>query len=256
MTGEVPQIPTIQELDAIGFTVTDPHYLGERGETLCFAQTARESDRSFPEIPDDFSYQGLRSLFGTTEDDVPKIAAAARGVLDWDANHRFCGRCGVKTVIKEQERARTCPSCELTTFPRISPAIIVAVLRGEKLLLANNRRHPGTMYSIIAGFVEPGESLEGTVRREIREEVSIEVNNIRFFGSQPWPFPDSLMVGFVADYAGGEIEVDGQEILHADWFEADGLPTIPPPGSISRRIIDWYMGGWKDRQKKSNPDAP
>jgi len=182
----------------------------------------------------------LRSLMGALDEELLKIAGIASQVLDWDRNHQFCGRCGGPTVSSTTERSRSCPTCELSFYPRISPAVIVGVHREGRILLAHNRRHrgPRPLYSVLAGFVEPGESLEDCVRREVGEEVAIELGEIRYFGSQPWPFPDSLMVGFTACYRAGEIRVDGVEIVEADWFTRENLPPIPPHGTIARRIID------------------
>ena len=161
-------------------------------------------------------------------------------MVAWNQHHRFCGKCGHLTEYKTDERARACPQCGLINYPRLSPAIIVAVLRDNRILLAHSQRFPAKFYSVLAGFVEPGESLEECVKREILEEVGISVKNIRYFGSQPWPFPDSLMIGFTAEYAGGEIKVDPVEILDAGWFSADNLPPIPPKLSIARHLIDWF----------------
>ncbi len=182
----------------------------------------------------------LRSLMGALDEELLKVAGIASQVLDWDRNHQFCGRCGGPTLASERERARSCPSCKLTFYPRISPAIIVGVHRDGRILLAHNRRHRGSrpMFSVLAGFVEPGESLEECVRREVAEEVGLELGEIRYFASQPWPFPDSLMVGFTAEYRSGEIRVDGVEIMEASWFAPESLPPIPPPGTIARQIID------------------
>jgi len=162
-------------------------------------------------------------------------------IVNWDHTHQFCGQCGTPTVYRTAERARECPSCGLLSFPRVSPAIIVLVERGRQFLLARNHRFPPGRYSIIAGFVEPGETLEQAVAREIREEVGIQVSQIRYFGSQPWPFPHSLMVGFTAQYAGGEIHIDPAELEDAGWFTPDKLPDLPDRISISRRLIDWFL---------------
>jgi NAD+ diphosphatase len=137
--------------------------------------------------------------------------------------------------------AKECPQCGLIDFPRISPAVIVLVERDKKVLLARSSRFKDELYSVLAGFVDPGETLEEAVRREVKEEVNIEVSNIRYFGSQPWPFPDSLMIAFTAQYSGGEIHVDGTEILDTNWFDPDKLPTIPGKISIARALIDWFV---------------
>ena len=184
------------------------------------------------------AFRDLRSLMGLLEEERLRIAGIASQILDWDRNNQYCGRCGSLTRVSESERSRSCPACSLTLYPRISPAIIVAVTRGTRILLAHNRRHKAPVYSIIAGFVEPGESLEECVRRELFEEVAVRVGEIRYVGSQPWPFPDSLMVGFRATYDSGEIRVDGKEILEAGWFGKEDLPQVPPHGTIARKIID------------------
>jgi NAD+ diphosphatase len=145
----------------------------------------------------------------------------------------------------ERERAKQCSVCSHTTYPRLAPAIIVSVERqtdsGSELLLAHNRRHTEGMYSVLAGFVEPGESLEECVRREVCEEVGLEVQNIDYFGSQPWPFPNSLMIAFTAEYAGGEIVLEDEELAEAGWYRPDNLPRVPPPISIARQLIDAFV---------------
>ena len=188
----------------------------------------------------DFELKNLRTLFGQIPDDFIWIAGRANQVLYWHLNHRYCGKCGQETEDKKDERAKICPSCQNINYPRLSPAVIVAVVKDNKILLGRNNRFKGPFYSVLAGFVEPGETLEECVQREIKEEVGITVTNIRYFGSQPWPFPDSLMIGFTADYAGGEIMVDGSELVEAEWFSKNNLPKIPPKISIARQLIDWF----------------
>jgi NAD+ diphosphatase len=139
------------------------------------------------------------------------------------------------------ERAKRCPACGLLSFPRLSPAIIVLVERDDRVLLARGVNFPEGMYSTLAGFVEPGESLEEAVHREIGEEVGVALTDLRYFGSQPWPFPHSLMIGFTARYAGGEIVLDDREIADAAWFTADRMPRVPQKLSIARRLIDSYV---------------
>ncbi|MDF2180394.1 NAD(+) diphosphatase [Aliiglaciecola sp. CAU 1673] len=151
--------------------------------------------------------------------------------------HRFCGQCGSAMHKVDWELATHCNRCQHRCYPRISPCIIVAIRDGNKILLARGSRHKEGMYSTLAGFVESGESLEQAVHREVMEEVGVRVSNLRYFGSQPWPFPHSLMVGFLADYDSGDIQVDGEEIQDAQWFNFDALPLIPPPFSIAGRLI-------------------
>ena len=163
------------------------------------------------------------------------------GMVTWNQNHQFCGRCGTPTVNDRQELAKRCPKCDLKNYPRISPAIIVAVVKDDRLLLARAHRFPTEMYSVLAGFVEPGETLEECVIREVKEETGIDVKDITYFGSQPWPFPDSLMIAFTTRYAGGNIRIEQNEIAHADWFSAHNLPKIPGKLSIARQLIDWFI---------------
>lgn len=180
--------------------------------------------------------------------EAEKIAVGrAREILFWRANVNYCAGCGASLAEATNECAKLCPNCGTLFFPVLAPAVIVAVRKGETLLLAHNRKFRAGMYSLIAGFVEAGENLEQTVAREVREEAGIEVKNIRYFGSQSWPFPNSLMLGFTAEYAGGELCPDGEEITDADWFEADAFPDIPSHGSISRTLIDHFVA-----QKKHN----
>jgi NAD+ diphosphatase len=176
---------------------------------------------------------------------LPEILWALSGravqLVEWDRTHRYCGRCGSATVTAVGERAKRCPSCGLLAFPRLAPAIIVLVRRGEQALLAHGRSFPGRMFSTLAGFVEPGETLEQAVEREVFEEVGVRVTNVTYFGSQPWPFPHSLMVGYLADWKSGDIVIDPVEIVEARWFERDEMPPIPPSMSIARRLINSWL---------------
>jgi NAD+ diphosphatase len=206
--------------------VEDALYVGDLDGRACFAARVEREDAI-----------SLREALATFPADEAALAGRAVQLLDWQRDHRFCGRCGSETVAAEHDASRVCPSCGLSVYARISPAAIMLVTRGDELLLA--RRPNGTFWSCLAGFVEPGESLEQTVVREVREEVAIEVGPPRYFGSQPWPFPGQLMVGFTVEWASGELEVDGTEIAEARWFgPADELPPVPPPYSIARSLID------------------
>lgn len=192
------------------------------------------------DLPEGYRWAPLRSLFEELSDDEFRAAGAALQISTWARTSRFCGRCGATTVQKEDEFATVCTECGFQQYPRIAPAVIVAVVRDGKLLLAQNARYRGRHYSVIAGFVESGETLEECVRREVMEETAIEVEDIRYFGSQPWPFPHSLMVGFTARWAGGEIRVADDELVDAGWYAADSLPPVPGRISIARRLIDWF----------------
>lgn len=169
------------------------------------------------------------------------LVGRALQVVDWARSNRFCGRCGEAMQRHASDRAMVCPACRLTNYPRLSPSIITLVHREDEVLLARNQRFPEGMYSTLAGFVEPGESIETTVRREVREEVGVELQNVRYLGSQPWPFPNSLMLGFHAEYAGGDIVLQEEEIADARWFPVHDLPDIPGSIAISRWLIDAYL---------------
>lgn len=168
-------------------------------------------------------------------------------VSQWRAEARFCGRCGTETIDAPAELARLCPACGRMEFPRISPAVITLIINdADEALLAHNKKFTPGVYSLIAGFNEAGESLENTVAREIREEVNIEVREIRYITSQPWPFPNSLMLGFTARYASGHLRPDGIEIEDAQWFPRNSLPLLPGNGSVSRYLINsWLQGKFK-----------
>ncbi len=200
--------------------------------------------RTIEEIPEGMVQVPMRPALGLFEPEMLKAVMLGNHLLNWENTSQFCGRCGGKNSFHHHEKARHCPDCGMLTFPRLSPAVITAVTKGRKLLLAHNRNFPAPVYSLIAGFVDAGETLEETVRREIREEVGIEVKNIRYFASQPWPFPDSLMLGFTAEWESGEIEPDGIEIEDAGWFTPEEHPQLPGLGSIARRIIGQLFSEW------------
>ncbi len=189
----------------------------------------------------------LRRLFDRLPDELVAVAGRASQVLGFDRTHRFCGACATPTEETDGGHARRCPTCSLVCYPRLSPAMMVLVTRpgpkGPELLLATGARFTTRIYSALAGFVEPSESLEACVHREVEEEVGLKVRNLRYFGSECWPFPHSLMVAFLADYAGGEIRCQDGEIVDAQWFTADRLPTLPHRLSVSRRLIEHALHG-------------
>lgn len=207
--------------------------VGEWQGLPCYAADVTE----FPVLPET-EPTPLRALFELAGAEAFALAGRAVQLLDWQAQHRFCGRCGTPTERKADEHAMHCPNCGLLVYPRLSPAVMVLVRNGNKLLLARSPRFKPGVFSALAGFVEPGETLEQCAKREVYEEVGIEIANLRYFASQPWPFPNSLMVAFFADYAGGQIRPDPAEIEAADWFSPDALPLLPEPISISRQLID------------------
>jgi NAD+ diphosphatase len=220
----------------LGLDLGAAHTVGVLGEATVVAASLAELPAELP-----FEALGVRALAGLLDAETFGVAGRAVHVIDWATTSRFCGRCGTATVLSETERTMVCPACGLSAYPRIAPAIIVLVRRGDQALLARNAKFPAGFYSTLAGFAEIGESLEETLAREVREEVGVGVRDIRYFGSQPWPFPHSLMIGFTAEWAEGEIHIDGTEIADARWFSADDLPMGPPPLSIARRLIDAWV---------------
>ncbi|MDG9927508.1 MULTISPECIES: NAD(+) diphosphatase [unclassified Pseudomonas] len=192
------------------------------------------------EMPGCF-WQGLRQFMLQADYPTFRMLSFAEQVGNWDLNHRFCGRCGSRNRQVPGERCMRCPECGLDSYARISPSMIVLVTRGDEILLARSPRFVSGMYSTLAGFVEPGESAEECVAREVLEEVGIQVRDPQYLGSQSWPFPHSLMLGFHAEYAGGEIVPQADEIEDAAWFPLDRLPPLPMPRSIARYLIDLYV---------------
>ncbi len=230
---DAARLPRCLEVTDLGVSAVRSLYLGTYGGEHCFVAELEHAN----ELPAGHSMHGLRAVFGLVDEPLAVLAGRAYQILEWDRNHQFCSRCAAPTVARTEERARACPQCRFTVYPPVSPAIMILIKRGREVLLGRKKEWTPGRYSALAGFVEPGETLEETVRRETREEVGVAVENIRYFGSQPWPFPHSLMVAFVADYAGGEIRPDGVEIEDARFFDAEQLPQLPPSISISRRLI-------------------
>ena len=227
-----PVVPTLRDVTALDAART-LHYLGDLDGRPCYAATV-----NLDGVPEGWQESGLRALFFRLPDPMIALAGRAFQIVDWDATHRYCGRCATALIDRAGERARECPACGLVMYPRVSPAMMALVIRDREILLARAPRFPGAMYSALAGFVEPGESIEDCVRREVREEVGIDVDRLEYFGSQSWPFPHSLMIAFTAHYAGGDLTPDLDEIAEARWFAVDGLPDLPSPMSIARRLID------------------
>lgn len=231
----IPRPITGDELRWLDVEIHSRHFLGRFQGRACFAVEAEGR------LPEGYSLAGLRSWLGRVEPAVFYLAGRAKQVVEWHATHQYCGRCAAPMEDHAEDRAKVCPECGLVNYPRLSPSIIVLVTRGDEMLLARNANWPSGMYSTLAGFVEPGESIEQTVHREVEEEVGLKVRNLRYLGSQSWPFPNSLMLGFHAEYDSGEIVCQEAEIADARWFRHDDLPNVPPGTAISRWLIDDFI---------------
>jgi NAD+ diphosphatase len=246
--GEEAAVPMAAGASGLGIEPVRSLYLGtlEAADSQQVDCYAAELAADAP-LPQGMIAEGLRALYPQIGDMLFSVAGRAVQILAWDRTHQYCGQCGTPTEDPGYERAKRCPNCGLVAYPRLSPAIIIAVVRrteeGSRLLLARSHRHPPGRYSVVAGYVEPGESLEECAYREVCEEVGIRIKNMRYFGSQPWPFPNSLMIGFTAEYDGGEIRLEESEIADAGWFAADALPGLPPRMTIARQLIDWFAAG-------------
>ncbi|QDQ28641.1 NAD(+) diphosphatase [Chitinimonas arctica] len=206
------------------------HYLGRLEGIDCWASVLPAEPVGWKAVP-------LRAAMMQMPEPLMMVAARAAQVLEWDRAHRYCGACATPTEIRTGERARVCPACGHIVYPRLSPAMMALVWRGEELLLARSPGFAPGIYSALAGFVEAGESIEDCVVREVAEEVGVTVRNLRYYGSQSWPFPHSLMVAFTAEWVSGEIVPQEGEIEAAGWFPIDALPGIPPRFSISGHLI-------------------
>lgn len=229
------QVPS----EMAGLTVASRHYLGRLGDLHVHALELAE-----PPAAADATLHDLREVLGRLAAAHASLAGRAVQILEWDRTHRFCGACGTPTQPSTTTRSRVCPACQLAQFPRVSPAIIVAIERGDEILLARGPHFPPGIHSVLAGFVDPGESVEDAVAREVLEEVGLHIRNLRYFGSQPWPFPNSLMLGFQAEYAGGDITPDPGEIESAAFYRFDRMPSMFP-GRIS--IAQWLVADFLKR---------
>lgn len=219
-------------------------YLGRLGERHCLAVAL--PDEVVP--PAELDALDLRQLLGILDD--AHFSAASRGMqlVTWYRNHRYCSRCGAATSLHPRDPASVCQRCDYTQYPRITPCVIMLVRRGDQALLARSARFRLPMFSCLAGFMEAGETAEQAVHREVLEETGLRIRNLRYHGSQSWPFPHSLMLAFTAEYLDGDLRLEDEELVEADWFSADALPMIPPQGSIARTLIESWLDDVRHRE--------
>ncbi|MCP4131974.1 MAG: NAD(+) diphosphatase [bacterium] len=232
------RLPFFEDLPGMDISSTDRNYLGTLDGHPCYTASP-DTEES---VCADRDFYGFRELFSKIEVSLTFVIGRALQIHTWDINNRYCGKCGTATESKENDRVKECPECGTLSYPHAYPAVMMAVVKDKQILLGNSVGLPPGFYSVLAGYVEPGETLEACVKREIKEEVSLEIKNIRYFGSQPFAPTNSLMLAFTAEYAGGEISIDETEINEAAWFDADKLPEkIPPPFSVAGQLIEWFV---------------
>ncbi len=219
----------------------DMDYLGTIDDCYCFCLPYSTN----LVIPEGMAFKSLRTIFDIVDANLSLLTSRAIHIVGWNKRNKYCGVCGNITQKDTLERARRCPSCGNIIYPRISPAIIIAIIKEDRILLAHNKNFKGRLYSVIAGFMEPGESIEDCAEREVFEEVGIKIKNINYFGSQPWPFPDSLMLALTAEYESGEVIPDGVEIEDAGFYSADNLPETPGKSSVAGKLIEWFVENFK-----------
>lgn len=213
------------------------YFFGSYQGLPCFAVQCDDQSVSLP----GYEWIGMRRILIELDEMVFAIAGRGKQILEFNRTHRYCGMCGGQTVQHEKESALYCTRCDHFYYPRVSPCIIVLVTRGEELLLARSSRFPNGMYSTLAGFIEPGETIEQAVHREVGEEVGIKIGNLCYYSSQAWPFPHQLMIGFHAEHHSGEISIDDNEIVDAQWWHYTDLPHTPPAAALSGKLIQSYI---------------
>jgi NAD+ diphosphatase len=236
------QLPQVEAIDENGIEAVRRQYLGCLDGSHCYSLELEPNVAT----PKGMDFRDLRMLFGSLSAGCHAVAGRAVQIVEWDKTHQFCGACGQKTVLADLDRSRSCPDCNIPMYPRLSPAMIVAVERGNEVLLGRSPHFPPGIFSCLAGFVEPGESAEEAVIREVYEETRIVCKNVRYFSSQAWPFPNSLMLGFTAEYESGEIDTGEDELEDAKWCAADDMPNIFP-GNIS--ISQWLLADFLERKR-------
>ena len=221
-----------------GMAVKTEHFIGYLDNNSLYALELDNESLLIPET----SLKPFRTLLGIIPDTYFGICSRSIQLVEWNRKNKYCGTCGSETSLHLVEKAMFCKDCNNLIYPRISPCIIVLVTDNERLLLAHNKNFPTKIFSTLAGFIEVGETVEEAIQREIFEEVSIKVKNCQYYGSQSWPFPSQLMLGFHAEYEEGDLKPDGEEIDKAEWFHYKSLPDVPPGRiSISGRLIESYV---------------
>lgn len=216
------------------FDFTGAHYLGTLDGAHCYGLALPQNAT----LPTGLELLGMRALILEGDETAAAIAGQAFQLLEWSRTHRHCGSCGAPTTPHAMDRALECVDCRLVFYPRISPVIMALVYRSNELLLTRKPGYASGRYTVVAGFVEAGESLEQCLAREVLEEVGVSIRNPRYYGSQPWPFPNSLVMAFSVEWAGGDVCPDGTELEDARWFPIDALPDLPGQVHISRQLID------------------
>ncbi|WP_425448821.1 NAD(+) diphosphatase [Dethiothermospora halolimnae] len=228
------RFPSISEVEKLDINVSNIIYIGTLNEDDYYAANVLTE-----KIIKDLFFRHIGEMYGEIDENMFLLTLRALHFINWLNKNKYCSCCGNKIQIKPKETNIKCSNCGHIIYPRITPAIIVAILKDDKILLARSPHFPPKLYSLISGHLDPGEFVETCVRREVKEEVGINIKNIRYFGSHPWPFPNKIMIGFIAEYSSGEIEIDNNEIEAADWFPLDDLPHIPDYNlSFARKIID------------------
>ena len=233
-------LPQAHQLAQLGDWNARTHPVGLWGERYCQATwCARDTP-----APEGCEWRNLRSLFGAMDDGMLGVAGRAGQIAEWARTHRFCGACAEPMTLVRGERCFKCPACAMIAYPRISPAMMVLIKKGDQVLLALHTASPSKRFTPLAGFLEAGESIEEAVHREVFEEVGLRVHNLQYFSSQSWPFPHSLMIAFTADYLDGEVRIDASEIAEAKWFgSGDEWPERVPHISVSSILVDAHRPG-------------
>jgi NAD+ diphosphatase len=232
-----PILPLQAVMDVLGLTIDSAYSVDHTVVVYC--KTSRAAMQHAPS----FDIEMVKPFLSTIDPALQHTILTAYHWIQWDKQSRYCGQCGSLLIAVDEATEKRCNHCEQSFFPRFSPAVLVAIKRDQQILLARSPHFKAGMYSAIAGFVDLGETAEMTIHREIKEEIGIQVTNVQYMGSQTWPFPDSLMLAFRADYLNGEIQIDHHEIEDAQWFHRNALPLLPGKASIARQLIDKVVVG-------------